>query len=115
MPWLLRVKRKFNAAHFLTNYHGKPEPLHGHTWAVEVFLKVDTLDEGGMGEDFVEISKFLDEILPDYKLLNDVFDFSPSAENVAKWLYERVKERYPTVQKVVVWETKDCGAEYFEV
>ena len=41
--------------------------------------------------------------------------FSPSAENVAKWLYERVKERYPTVQKVVVWETEDCGAEYFEV
>ncbi|WP_029552282.1 6-pyruvoyl trahydropterin synthase family protein [Thermocrinis jamiesonii] len=115
MPWLLRIKRKFNAAHFLTNYYGKPEPLHGHTWTVEVYIRADSLDEGGMGKDFVEIDNFLKEILPDYKLLNEVFSFSPSAENVARWLYQKVKEKYPSVEKVVVWETENCGAEYFEV
>lgn len=114
MPWNVVVKREFNAAHFLTNYHGAPEPLHGHTWLVEVCIRADSLDEGGMGIDFVEIDNFLKEILPDYKLLNEVFNFSPSAENVAKWLYYRIKERYPSLQKVVVWETKNCGAEYYE-
>ncbi len=114
MPWKIRVKRKFNAAHFLTDYHGKPEPLHGHTWVVEVFLRAEELDGGGMGIDFVEIDRYLRGILPDYKLLNEVFEFSPSAENVARWLYRKVKERYPTVEKVVVWETENCGAEYSE-
>ncbi len=114
MPWVIRVKRKFNAAHFLTNYHGSPEPLHGHTWQVEVFIRAEDLDEGGMGVDFVEVDSFLKDILPDYKLLNDVFDFSPSAENVARWIYYKMKERFPGTFKVVVWETESCGAEYTE-
>ena len=114
MPWTIRVKRKFNAAHFLTDYHGSPEPLHGHTWGVEVYIDAHELDKGGMGVDFVEIDDLLKKILPDYKLLNDVFDFSPSAENVAKWIYDQLKPKYPTLRKVVVWETENCGAEYFE-
>jgi len=114
MPWIVRVKRKFNAAHFLTNYHGNPEPLHGHTWTAEVYIKCEELDEGGMGVDFVEVDEYLKEVLPDYGLLNELFDFSPSAENVAKWLYEKMKERFPNTVKVVVWETENCGAEYYE-
>ncbi len=108
------MKRKFNAAHFLTDYHGSPEPLHGHTWEVEVYIEADELDRGGMGVDFIEIDNYLKELLPDYKLLNDVFDFSPSAENVARWLYKELKNKYPTLKKVVVWETENCGAEYVE-
>ncbi len=114
MPWTIRVRRKFNAAHFLTSYHGKPEPLHGHTWEVEVYIGASELDEGGMGVDFVEVDRELKEILPDYTLLNDIFDFSPSAENVARWIYSRMKEKFPTIQKVVVWETENCGAEFSE-
>ena len=114
MPWMVRVKKKFNAAHFLTDYHGSPEPLHGHTWMVEVYVRADTVDKGGMGYDFVELEERLSKILPDYKCLNDIFDFSPSAENVARWLYHELKEFYPTLQKVVVWETETGGAEYWE-
>ncbi len=114
MPYIVRVRKEFQAAHFLTDYHGKPEPLHGHTWEVELFIRADKLDKGGMGFDFIEIQNFLNEILPDYTCLNDIFDFSPSAENVAKWIYDKVKEKYPTLEKVVVWETKYGGAEYYE-
>jgi len=114
MAWMIRVKRKFNASHFLTDYHGKPEPLHGHTWTVEVYIEANKLDKGGMGVDFVEVDKLLRDLLPDYKHLNDIFDFSPSAENVAKWIYEKIKEKFPSLKKVVVWETENCGAEYFE-
>ncbi len=114
MPYIVRVNKEFEAAHFLTDYHGKPEPLHGHTWKIEVFIRADELDNGGMGFDFLEIDKLLDEILPNYKCMNDIYDFSPSAENVAKYMYEKIKEKYPTLQKVVIWETKRGGAEYFE-
>ena len=114
MPYIVRVKKEFEAAHFLTDYHGKPEPLHGHTWRIEVFIKAETLDKGGMGYDFVEIDRLLSEILPNYKCLNDIYDFSPSAENLAKYFYEKIKEKYPSLQKVIVWETKNCGAEYYE-
>jgi len=114
MPYIVRVRKEFQAAHYLTDYHGKPEPLHGHTWEIEVFIRADKLDKGGMGYDFIEIDKFLDEILPNYTCLNDIYDFSPSAENLAKYFYEKIKEKYPTLQKVVVWETKHGGAEYYE-
>jgi 6-pyruvoyltetrahydropterin/6-carboxytetrahydropterin synthase len=114
MPWTIRVRKKFNAAHFLTDYRGSPEPLHGHTWEVEVFIDVDALDRGGVGVDFLEVEGYLEKILPDHRLLNEVFDFSPSAENLARWLYRKVKEAFPAVRKVVVWETEHCGAEYYE-
>ncbi|MCS7171755.1 MAG: 6-carboxytetrahydropterin synthase [Aquificaceae bacterium] len=114
MPWKVIVKRKFSWAHFLTDYHGSPEPLHGHTWLVEVHIKANKVDAGGMGYDFLEVEGLLKELLPDYRLLNELVDFSPSAENMAKWIYHRVKEKYPTVSKVVVWEKEDCGAEYWE-
>jgi 6-pyruvoyltetrahydropterin/6-carboxytetrahydropterin synthase len=114
MPWIVRVKKKFQAAHYLTNYKGGNEPLHGHTWEVEVYLKADKLDSAGVGVDFVDIEQYLNEILPNYTCLNDIYDFSPSAENVAKYLYGKIKEKFPQVVKVVVWETENCGAEYFE-
>jgi 6-pyruvoyltetrahydropterin/6-carboxytetrahydropterin synthase len=113
MPYVVRVKKKFNAAHFLTYYKGAPEPLHGHTFSIEVFINIDTLDKGGIGVDFLEIEKELDSILPDYKLLNDVFDFSPSAENLSKYFFDILKAKY-NVKKVVIWETENCGAEYYE-
>jgi 6-pyruvoyltetrahydropterin/6-carboxytetrahydropterin synthase len=56
----------------------------------------------------------LDEILPNYKCLNEVYDFSPSAENLAKHLYSEIKKRFPNLVKVVVWETESGGAEYWE-
>ncbi|MFP3206699.1 MAG: 6-carboxytetrahydropterin synthase [Hydrogenobaculum sp.] len=113
MPYTIRVKKKFNAAHFLTYYKGAPEPIHGHTFGIEVFIETNNLDKGGIGVDFVEIDQYLDEILPDYKLLNDVFDFSPSAENLAKYFFDTLKTKY-NVKKVIVWETENCGAEYYE-
>ncbi|MEO2154084.1 MAG: 6-carboxytetrahydropterin synthase [Aquificota bacterium] len=114
MPWRIRVKRKFQAAHYLTNYKGGNEPLHGHTWEVEVFLRADKLDAAGVGVDFIDIDQYLEEILPNYTCLNDIYPFSPSAENVARYLYRKIKEKFPQLEKVVVWETENCGAEYWE-
>jgi 6-pyruvoyltetrahydropterin/6-carboxytetrahydropterin synthase len=40
--------------------------------------------------------------------------FESTAENIAKYIFDRVKEQIPNVSKVAVWETRKCCAEYEE-
>ncbi|NPB05343.1 MAG: 6-carboxytetrahydropterin synthase [Aquificae bacterium] len=116
MPWRVRVRKKFEAAHYLTDYpeRGQREPLHGHSWTVEAVFRVERLKPSGIDLDFVEVERFLDEVLPHYRLLNEVYDFSPSAENLARHLYGELKRRFPQLERVIVWETENGGAEYWE-
>jgi len=113
MSWKLKVRDKFSAAHFLREYQGKCEKLHGHTFQVEVEIAVTELDKTGLGIDFVEIKKKLATILPDHKLLNEVYDFNPSAENLARQFYRELRAFYP-VLAVTVWESEDAAATYTE-
>ncbi|MCI0471641.1 MAG: 6-carboxytetrahydropterin synthase, partial [Candidatus Aminicenantes bacterium] len=80
MSWNLIVKENFSAAHFLQNYKGKCEHMHGHSFRIEAYFKVAELDNAGIGIDFTRLKAYLKDILPDHKVLNEVFDFSPSAE-----------------------------------
>ncbi len=113
MSWLLRVRDKFSAAHFLREYKGKCEKIHGHTFQVEVELEVRELDAAGIGVDFTEIKRLLADVLPDHALLNDLFPFNPSAENLARHFYEALRPRLP-VSAVTVWESEDASATYAE-
>ena len=113
MSWILKVRDKFQAAHFLREYKGKCEKVHGHSFQVEVQVEVRELDPICIGIDFTEIKEKLDEVLPDHTLLNEVFDFNPSAENLARHLYLKLKEFYP-VTEVTVWESEDASATYSE-
>ena len=69
MSWNLKVRGRFQAAHYLENYKGKCENLHGHTFHVEVEIKVTELDDSGIGIDFTEIKKRLEEIFKKVKNL----------------------------------------------
>jgi len=113
MSWTLKVRDKFSAAHYLREYKGKCEKVHGHTFQVEVAIAVRELDVTGLGYDFTEIKKDLAAALPDHALLNDVFPFNPSAENIARHLYGALKAKYP-VSAVTVWESDDASATYAE-
>ncbi len=113
MSWHLRVRDKFSAAHFLREYKGKCEKVHGHTFQVEVDLEVRELDATGIGIDFTEIKRLLAEVLPDHALLNDVYPFNPSAENLARHFYEALRPRLP-ISAVTVWESEDASATYAE-
>ncbi len=113
MSWELVVKDKFSSAHFLEHYKGKCERMHGHTFEVEAYIKVDKLNESGIAIDFVELKGYLKEILPDHQVLNEVYDFSPSAENLSRYFYYKIKEKYP-VSRVMVWESDHAGAVYSE-
>lgn len=113
MSWILKVRDKFSAAHYLRGYQGKCEHVHGHTFQVEVQIKVRELDEAGMGIDFAVIKKKLAEVLPDHVLLNETYDFNPSAENLARRLFQDLKAVFP-VTAVTVWESEDASATYSE-
>jgi 6-pyruvoyltetrahydropterin/6-carboxytetrahydropterin synthase len=111
MSWILKVRDDFSAAHFLREYQGRCERVHGHTFRVEVEIEVRELDRTGLGIDFIVIKKRLAEILPDHKLLNEVYDFNPSAENLARRFFEDLAPDFP-LKAVTVWESEDASATY---
>lgn len=109
----ISVESHFDAAHFLREYHGKCENLHGHRYTVIVSIRSDRLDKGDMAYDFTELKRLLNEILKkwDHRCLNDVEPFdkiNPSAENIASQIYSELRPMLPediTLHAVQVWET----------
>src|SRR5580765_3896175 len=117
----IRIESFFEAAHNLRSYHGKPEPLHGHSWKVELEVLAPKLDTEEMGIDFVDLRKSLNEMVRkiDYTYINEVSpfnDIAPSAENIAKWFYEGlrnfVESRNCKLKEVRVWEGRHASAAY---
>lgn len=115
MPYTIKVRQHFSAAHFLRGYPGKCEEVHGHNYSIEVWLESKELNKSGLVYDFRKLKKQIQKILPDHKLLNKLFKFNPTAENLAKYFYDELKKRFSDrvrVKKIVVWENEDCAAEY---
>ncbi len=120
----VKVEKSFSAAHHLLNYEGVCENQHGHNWKVEVYVKGQTLDKSNILIDFKILKKELDEVLNylDHKDINTLKEFeneSPSSEFMAKFIYEKMKERLNSlksaaVSKVAVWETPTSCATYDE-
>jgi 6-pyruvoyltetrahydropterin/6-carboxytetrahydropterin synthase len=113
MSWNLVVRQKFSAAHFLEHYQGKCEKMHGHTFELEVHFRTRALEPSGISIDFGEVKEYLRQLVPDHQVLNEVFAFSPSAENLARYFFEQIKMKYPVI-RVMVWESEDAGAAYAE-
>jgi 6-pyruvoyltetrahydropterin/6-carboxytetrahydropterin synthase len=87
---------------------------HGHNYKVIVEMKSETLNDNGFVMDYREmqpIKDFIDGAL-DHKHLNDFWDFQPSAENIAKKLYEIFKPRFPLISAITVKETDKTAARY---
>ena len=120
MPtYTLRVQARFEAAHHLTSYRGAPEPVHGHSWKVEVALLTEQLDDEGMGFDFVEIKQHLSELAGrfhhrDINAIPPFDQLSPTTEHLARWFYQQLQERLPAekISEVTVWEGPDCSASF---
>lgn len=99
----VRVETKFCAAHFLKDYKGKCENLHGHNYKVFVHVKGNTLDEGGMLLDFTDLKKAAKSVCDtmDHTNLNDneFFKQNPSAERIALYIYKSLIEKMPFLRK----------------
>lgn len=98
----IRVEADFAAAHFLRDYHGKCENLHGHNYKVYAHVKSNVLDEGGMALDFSVLKKTLRKVCSqlDHTNLNDmeIFDQNPSAERIAMFIFNSILEKMPELE-----------------
>jgi len=117
----LFVEEHFDAAHYLPNYHGKCEKLHGHRFKVVARLEAARLDETGLAYDFAQLKQHLGEVLArfDHTCLNDVpplDKIGPSSENIAATIYEALHAQlYKSPVKLVnveVWESPTTGVAY---
>ena len=90
----VRVEADFAAAHFLRDYHGKCEHLHGHNYKVYAHVRGADLDAGGMLLDFTALKAALRAVCKqlDHTNLNDneYFEQNPSAERIARYIYDGV-------------------------
>lgn len=103
---------RFAASHFLTKYHGKCENLHGHNYKIIISIE-DKVQEDGMVMDFKIIKtvvkeKVIDKV--DHSHLNDLLE-NPSAENLAIWMWDQLKNELP-LKKIAVFETEDYQCVY---
>ena len=90
----VRVEADFAAAHFLKDYNGKCENLHGHNYKVFAHVKGTELNEGGMLLDFSLLKKVLKSVCQelDHTNLNDmeIFMNNPSAERIAMYIFNQI-------------------------
>ena len=113
--FIVRVEARFEAAHYLREYRGISEPLHGHSYKVEAELAAvgGGVDNDAIAVDFVSAKRKLETLAKklDYGCINDVAPFdsiNPSAENIAKWfakeLGSAVADENARVVAVTIWE-----------
>ena len=122
--YVVSVQAHYDSAHYLRNYQGKCERLHGHHYVIEVALMADELNRAGIAYDFVDVKHHLRELADrlDHENLNDLEPFTqlePSAENQARYFYDELKRRLPpgmgeALAYTRVWETPTQWAQYSE-
>ncbi len=113
----IKVEADFSSAHNLRGYKGKCEELHGHNWQVELAAGSKKLDKIGMVLDFRFLKDKLNSVLDklDHKYLNNLDYFkkiNPTSENIAKYIYESLKDKVPGLVSITVWESEKSCAIY---
>lgn len=138
--YILKTNASFDSAHFLPGYKGKCNNIHGHRWKVEVEiydtdLKTDKQCEG-MLIDFNDLKNALKKVTSKLDhtfiiqkaslkkttidaLLSEGFslyevDFRPTAENIAKFIFDELKSENYKIKQVTVYETPNNCACYSE-
>lgn len=90
------------------DYESKCSNLHGHNWIIVVYCKSEELNSNGIVIDFKHIKESVCDKL-DHQYVNDVVDFNPTAENIAKWICDEIGDK---CYKVSVQESEGNIAIY---
>ena len=136
--YTLKTESSFDSAHFLYGYEGKCSNIHGHRWRVVLEVTAEALQEAGQNRgmyvDFGDLKRDLcmkTEAL-DHALIIEKgslqpvtlaaldsegfriisFDFRPTAENLAKYFYDEIRQLGYQVKTVTVYETPNNAASY---
>lgn len=122
----------FCYGHRLLNYDGKCRHLHGHNARAVITLESESLDDRGMVEDFTDVKtvvgEWLDNEIDHTLLLHEqdpilpilesagervrTMDANPTAENIARMIYDYVAGKGFNVVEVALWETETSLAVY---
>lgn len=134
----LKTEAHFDSAHFLTDYYGKCENLHGHRWRMVVYLSQENLQREGTMRDMVldfgvfkkkvrdladeldhtflveegSLSSLTMEALNEEGFVITVLPFRTTAENLARYVYDRLAEEGLPVCQVDMYETPNNCATY---
>lgn len=107
----------FEAAHHLplVPEDHRCRRIHGHSYRVELFLSGPVQSETGFVTDFFDVEAAFAPLLKDldHHDLNLVAGLeNPTAENIATWIWQRMKPDLRLLSAVRVYETPNCWAEY---
>ena len=131
---MFTVSRQFSFCygHRLLNHNGKCAHPHGHNATATVVLRSEELDDTGMVLDFAELKNTIgfwidenldhrmvlhrrDPLVAVFQEMNEpmfLLDDNPTAENLAKLLFDKTAEFGFPVVSVKFGETGQCSAEY---
>lgn len=132
MPFRVTVQIHFSYGHRLLDYDGPCAHPHGHNGLVEIELESETLDRRGMVVDFSDVKRdvraWIDERMDHQMILRKddplvgwlegqaepfyVMDYNPTAENIAREIFDHAEGRGYPVSAVRLWETASSFATY---
>lgn len=118
----LEKEFRFEASHQLPHHSGKCARLHGHSWVGRISVEGEELQRdgssAGMLADFGDLKAAVAPLLESYLdhfHLNDTLALeNPTSEEIARWVYRRLKPSLPGLVSVIIEETCTSRAEYRE-
>lgn len=116
----ISIETQFRASHRLARADGSKERPHSHEWSVTAEVGSETLDSRGVVMDFHQLKATVDDVVAelDNTALGKIEYFKgniPSAENVAKYIYEKLEPRLPNglrLRSIKVVEEAGCSARF---
>jgi 6-pyruvoyltetrahydropterin/6-carboxytetrahydropterin synthase len=131
---MFQVTKEINFCygHRLLNYDGKCRYFHGHNGKIQMQLSAEQLDNKGMVRDFTEIKQIIqtwvDDTLDHRMILHEkdplrsalekageplfFLPTNPTAENIARLIFETAESKKLPVTEVTLWETPNSFATY---
>ena len=118
----ISVETNFWASHQLVLLDGSKETVHHHNWLVSADVSSDKLDSMAVVMSFQKLKAMVDNIVAEFDntSLNEISYFrqnNPSAENVARYIYEKLRAKLPEgvkLQNIRVVEEPGCAANFSE-
>ncbi len=106
--YYIKKRLEVSASHKLElDYPSPCQKMHGHNWHIYIYCKREELDHNGVVIDFKHLKELVHKKM-DHQNLNIIFDFNPTAENIAKWIVDIV----PYCYKAKVIESENNEATY---
>lgn len=114
---ILYKQFSFDSAHFLPGVPAghKCGNMHGHTYALTVFIEGEPNLENGWIMDFSELKNYIQPVIDiiDHQVLNTIHGLeNPTSENLSIWLWDKIKPLVPGLTKMELKETPGSGVIY---